>query len=578
MTDYTPNGYPKPTGSDPIMVAEDVAALAVHSDIREAVIKQGAVDSAGVYTDQKVVDVTAVANSYADTGDTDTLASASSYADTQDTAKLTEAKLYADGGDTATLTSANAYTDAQKFMRSFISNTLNLNDVTTAGVHPAISIPSDWAAKNYPFNTIGSVTVEPLTTNGSSILQIYKTREAVPRIAIRSLIGGTWSAWREIDAAEAPVTLVSASTDLNTLPAPTRPAEHYATTGLAADWAGQHYPDNTYGHITRLRLTNAWFIEVFREFAPRQRCFTRHVVGTAYQPWVNHDPDRTKVDAGVGALGIRHHMLTDDLYAYYGGPIGTDGAAPVALTWDDYPREFRDSVLPLLEARGLPFTIGLSSRQYDPAAATAGGTWQTVYEGAQGTTFPEIDEWTVNRRGEVAAHGATHGGTSTQSGLFAEIGQGALDLRAALPSKPIFCWIQPSATYDAGFNNGDSIDAYATTMAGKYILDYHAMATGVRTVNGLNRVPRRGKPIQGLTRSWISSTAGINGTKNSIQAATNAKHGIVVGSHANDLSDGRITLQELTDFLDWIVAEQNAGRIKVMKLSEWAIADTSLPV
>ncbi len=288
---------------------------------------------------------------------------------------------------------------------------------------------------------------------------------------------------------------------------------------------------------------------------------------------------RSETSAASGALTLwkrlmdekmspalnRHELLYQEMAAVHGGRIYTGDAVPVALTFDDYPRDFRDRVLPLLTARGLPCTIGLSSKQYDPTSTV-------IYAGATGTTWNEINAWPALV--SIANHSATHGSAEDRYAIFAEIVQGLKDLRAALPNKPIYTFMQPSVTYDAGFDNGENLESYAATIAGHLQLGHHAYVTGVRRVGMATTCPMVGnRPIQGLIRNWLDTKSGIDLAQSRVTSARAIKHGIILAAHADrfDLA-GMSTMAEFTAYLDWLVAEQAAGRIKVMKLEEFAIA------
>lgn len=77
-----------------------------------------------------------------------------------------------------------------------------------------------------------------------------------------------------------------------------------------------------------------------------------------------------------------------------------------------------------------------------------------------------------------------------------------------------------------------------------------------------------------MARTWIDSTGGPAVAQTAIASARTAGAGLILGSHPDRYGQsGFITLAEFEAFLDWLVAEQTAGRIKVMTLPEWAIAD-----
>lgn len=287
-----------------------------------------------------------------------------------------------------------------------------------------------------------------------------------------------------------------------------------------------------------------------------------------FLPWKRLLTTQDLAALPAAGASVRHELTAQDLRAYR-GTVNTGGATPVALTFDDYPKAFRDVVLPLLRARKLPATLGLGSGMYEQTSAP-------IYAGAVGTTWAEIDRWTTADGIEIANHGRTHGSATTPAQLQAEIVDGLTELQAALPSRPILTWMQPSVTYPESFNNGDSIRAYADTLAGRLLLEHHAYVTGVRKLQGSTLVPLTGHGApQGLARNWFDSSRGIEGCKTLISTAAPGR-GLIIAAHADRFgTDAGATVAELIGFLDWLAAEQAAGRIKVLTLSEWSISNAS---
>ena len=262
----------------------------------------------------------------------------------------------------------------------------------------------------------------------------------------------------------------------------------------------------------------------------------------------------------------RHELLYQEMAAANGGKVFTGDAVPVALTFDDYPRDFRDRVMPLLASRGLPCTIGLSSKMYEETSTV-------IQPGAVGTTWAEIDAWPSWIT--VANHSATHRPAEDRYGMHAQIVQGLKDLQSALPNKKIYTWMQPSVAYDAGFDNGNTLESYANTIAGHLQLGHHAYVTGTRRTDGMATtcVMVGNRPVQGLIRNWLDTKAGIDLAQSRITSARPKKHGIIIAAHADRFGKaGSATMAEIIAFLSWLKAEQDAGRVKVLTLEQFAIA------
>ncbi|HCS2945757.1 TPA: polysaccharide deacetylase family protein, partial [Shigella flexneri] len=281
--------------------------------------------------------------------------------------------------------------------------------------------------------------------------------------------------------------------------------------------------------------------------------------------WTNSVWHRTYPASSGGIGSNRHSILEADQYASVGGVVYTDGATPVALTWDDFPAATRDLVVPMLEARGISATLCLPSRVLSPERAP--------YLGGEGITWPEINAWAASGTFEIANHSATHM-DAPASGLVDEIETALAELKASLPDATIQCWTQPSVVYP-DFNNGNSLDAWTRTEAGQMILDNHALATGTWNRNPDASVEMVGEPTQGVGRIWIDTASGLADIQSRIAGLAGTGRGVVVGAHANRMSMGGTysTPAQIAAFLDWLVAEQNAGRVRLLTLSEWAWAD-----
>ena len=279
-----------------------------------------------------------------------------------------------------------------------------------------------------------------------------------------------------------------------------------------------------------------------------------------WRPWLQVYPQTSG-----GASSQRHEILETDQQRMVGGPIHTDGATPVALTWDDFPAAFRDLVVPMLRARSLTATLALPSRVLSAERAP--------YLGGEGITWPEIDAWVAEGLIEVANHSATHMDASAAK-VRDETVTALEELHANLPSARVMCWVQPSVVYP-GFNNGDSLDAWTATDAGRLILDHHALATGTWNRRSDATIERHGTPVQGLGRVWMDTSSGLTTVQARITSCFGTDRGLIVGAHANRPSLGGTytTVAELTAFLDWLVVQRDAGKVRLMTLSQWALAD-----
>lgn len=431
--------------------------------------------------------------------------------------------------------------------------------ITTTQVATQNNNITNYAVVHAPGAGRWSVHYDAFTTTSGQMLA-YLWDSTRPRMYIRIRASGTWFGWFELGPDELLPKQVAQSADLNTVTRSTVKPTIHQVSSVPTDWVAQHYPAPVTGFMTDTPLNTGRSTQLFYEFGGLHRVWDRwQIGGTSFGEWVLISGKE------VGKASTRHQLMQDDMEAHAGGVFGTGGATPVALTWDDYPADFRDKVLTLLADRSIPATLAAVADWYG-----AGQEWL----GAAGTTWAEIDGWPV----EVACHSMTHGNALNAEARKRELVDSAVTLRANLPSKRIQCFIQPSANYGAGFNNGDSLNAYADTEAGTLLLGNYGMVTGTRNPLGTYGVPRQGKPYQGLTRTWIDTPDGIVNTKTRISALAGTGQGIIVGAHASRLDGtGNPTTADLAAFLDWLILEQSAGRIMLVTLSQWAVADTRQP-
>ncbi|KXU18456.1 polysaccharide deacetylase family protein, partial [Corynebacterium simulans] len=275
--------------------------------------------------------------------------------------------------------------------------------------------------------------------------------------------------------------------------------------------------------------------------------------------WTNpHD------HAVATAAPAKNERLVEELEASVGGRIYTGDAVPVCLTWDDFGLACRDKLLPLLIERKLPSTLALSSRAYD-SSSTA------IYDGYVGTQWSDFND--TPDYITVANHSATHGNADTDELVRMEVETGLEELQAALPKKKIRTFILPAALYYPNFR-GASPDEWAT-MPGRRILENHAFTTGAWQVTDTSgSYPMTGnRPPQGLIRCWVDGSAGVAPVKKLIEQAAAKKHGVIVGGHPGKFDEpGLATTSQIAEFLDWLVAEQEAGRVRVLTLEQWACA------
>ena len=247
-----------------------------------------------------------------------------------------------------------------------------------------------------------------------------------------------------------------------------------------------------------------------------------------------------------------------------GGMIGTNGATPVALTFDHGFGNFRDKVLPILSRLGLPATVAFNDGQMN-IAENGGATWS------------DLQTWGINHGIEYAHHAQSHSDVAIdnlESALTSSISAAATNL----PALATDAFIMPgvSGTKWQGFNGGNAASSWWEHPAGQIIATHFPVVSG--TTAGLY-VPMMGGEDNTWTmyRYSFDNDTRANYFRSKIQNLAGTGMGIAGFMHPSVLDNGSggTSLAKLTEILEFLAAERDAGRVEVLTLSGFAYADTS---
>lgn len=425
-----------------------------------------------------------------------------------------------------------------------------------------------------PFGSHAKALGLPIEDHGFLTVYHYGTQSGaawfLPRTAAglwkRAKNNGTWGAWQNVLAggepggsASTPIRLTTATdTDFAAL----APGMYYVPFGSHATALGLPVTDHgllivhTYGTASG----GAWFY-------PRSLggIWRRAKNSGTWGPWTNAVPDPAPVVTMDAAL--RHQHIATRHAARIGAPINVGTATPLAFVWDDYPAAMRDKgVVAAAREFNIPINAALCSRTLTDRAEKLGGV---------GITWAEIDAWAAEGTVEITHHGQTHDYTVTD--LAAEIVTGLEELRGHCPSAEITTWVTPANNW-TGFNEGRTADNWASP-AGQLIHAHHAYAMGRDYILGDDHsVPMTGTPIPGQGRMWVEAVGmTMAARKKRVTDMYGTGRGAVLAAHADWIGqEGRWTAAEVREFFAWLRAEEDAGRIKLMHLSRWAWARTTL--
>ena len=281
-------------------------------------------------------------------------------------------------------------------------------------------------------------------------------------------------------------------------------------------------------------------------------------------------------DAGLVAEvnatgGHRHQVLRNHFAARRGGRIGTGGAGVYAIRIDHWLGDFERDLMPALVKHGLPCSIAMNSQNWGVPVTTAGASAPGT--GNNGSVTPEkLQDWSLRYGFDVTNHSQTHAGTNDPDGIVREIVTGQRELQAQLPRLIVDEWHMPgvasSLAYD-GFGNGNRLENWTDTLAGRAILHSHGHASGYMQGfwHELEGAPQIGEMPQGADNRTLADRIA------DVEAVARLGKGLVHLIHGNAVASGQLTVADWEAFCAHISAMRDAGRLLVLTTAGEAVAD-----
>lgn len=284
-----------------------------------------------------------------------------------------------------------------------------------------------------------------------------------------------------------------------------------------------------------------------------------NVATSSYLPWSELGAGGA---ASGGAVPLTARARREQLIQSRGGRIGTGGKGVVAFRFDHNLRAFEDTILPMLEARGLPASMAHFVDEMNPNPTysrddSTGSNWSTVASH-------------FTRGVEVWSHGWSHTDAADRKSMYKEIVESRAELEKQVPSADVQGWLQPGleGTKYGGLGEVFSQpEKHASTYAGALI----EATYGAHDRSGTTFTPLGSKTFGCL---WIDSATSPDATIAAIDQAASLGMGIVIAMHPSQLGKG-ISSGTFTAILDHIVGLREAGKLEVLTLAGMSVADPS---
>lgn len=492
------------------------------------------------------------------------------------------ANSYADSGDTATLTSANGYTDteiatlsgnisadyatksavaAADYYQGGLPLNANLADYTTPrtyAVSSAMVAQSITPALPTDYANVGALQVLRGTSAGYYSYEWTVIGGGVRGTLKNDYQNGVWTGWRETEYDPTP-RVVPDGANIDT----------YIRDGGKFDGSWMTFTDAASAGITGLPEgeTSLFHLQVFGGTGHQMIQFYkgglywRAIIsaGTStFGPWERLDP--LPVPASYPDPGTEREVRTAQAHQRVGGRIGTGGVPAIALRFDDWSDEMQSVVMPELRARNLP----------------AGWAATVAYVETHGSqSWPVVSEW-VRDGVELLGHSWSHTNASGDTNIHKEIIESADYIETQVPSATIDTWVMPGTsagpdTYD-GFGIGDKIEHFYSKPAGRMMLQRYPIVAGAQTGRFL---PLTGEPSIGRSHLTIDNLAAAD-VIDDMAKARNSGVGFILMAHPIHIGKtDKISLADFRAVLDWIAAERDAGRIRVLTPRGISYADKS---
>lgn len=266
-------------------------------------------------------------------------------------------------------------------------------------------------------------------------------------------------------------------------------------------------------------------------------------------------------DSRTANTGLANMLLVQD-FTRRRPVVKTGGKPAVALRYDHGLVAFRDKIVPALKRLGLPAAQTLNA-----------GNWDITQNA--GVTRSQVNAWVLEGWLEIWNHGLTHtpGSYNAPDTLYTMVKEGLDQLRTDLPAATIDGFMPPGGGGDlTGFDGGRSAEGFWSTAPGRMILQYHAVTSGYWQGTALRTLD--GEVRQGQLHYTVDD-ATLDLMKERVTGTYAGRRGACIMVHPDELDKpGNATAADYVAFLEWLAAERDAGRVRVLGCYDLLRADS----
>lgn len=259
--------------------------------------------------------------------------------------------------------------------------------------------------------------------------------------------------------------------------------------------------------------------------------------------------------------GLSNSVLMQDWSRRMGGRKKVTTAS-VAFRFDHGLANFNSKIRAELESRGFKYSLALCSGQWDRTENV-------------GVTQVMVNSWVLSGYAEIWNHSVNHSsGDGTEAGWKKAILDGLNDLRTQLPAAQIDGFAIPGSagTNFGGLTDALTLDQFHASPGGRFVLAHHAVASGyvADDTRWQDGVPRQALGHYTLDARTLADVQAL------VAGAQADRRAIQFMLHPSRLDTaGYMTTAEFISILNYVQAEQAAGRLKVVSPYEQLLTDVT---